>query len=231
MAGIQERHLEALGRGRGRFHEAVIDEVRHGGDAGAGKFRQIAVVVVAAPGFVGPFDGISDKGGKTGQLAGQRRQAADPERIEPPQRIHQGNDDQARRYHRPAQMGKDRKQECRGVAVDHHQVDEVRGHLHDVVLEPRQQNQHDHQGQRQCARQSGTPQHRDPEEVQDPPREQKAGARTEVGLGLQHDGQRRQMRRRHRKQPPDADRGKACGGDVGGWTWIWCGRHRRRRKL
>ena len=56
MAGIQQRHLEPFGRGRIRFHEAVMDEIRHRGDAGAGEFRQIAVVVIAAPGFVGPFE-------------------------------------------------------------------------------------------------------------------------------------------------------------------------------
>ena len=93
MAGIQQRHLETLGGDRVRFHEAVIDEIRHRGDAGAGKFRQIAVVVIAAPGFIRPGEGISDQRGKTGQLAGQRRQAADAERIEPPQRVHQGKDD------------------------------------------------------------------------------------------------------------------------------------------
>ena len=209
MAGIQQRHLQTLGGDRVRFHEAVIDEIRHRGDAGAGKFRQIAVVVIAAPGFIRPCDGISDQRRETGELAGQRRQAADAERIEPPQRIHQREDDEGGRYHRPAQIGKDRKQERRGIAVDHHQVDEVRGHLHDVVLEPRQQDQHHDQRQRQRARQRRTPQQRDPEEVQNSPRQQKAGARAEIGLGLQHHGQRRQMRRRDREQPPDADRGKA----------------------
>ena len=44
---------------------------------------------------------------------------------------------------------------------------------------------------------------------------QEAGARVEIGFGLQHDGQRRQMRRRDRKPAPDADRGGARGGDVG----------------
>ncbi len=56
-AGWQESNSGTLrphgGHGVG-FHESVIDEIRHGGDAGAGKFRQIAVVVIAAPGFVRP---------------------------------------------------------------------------------------------------------------------------------------------------------------------------------
>ena len=225
MAGIQERHLETPGGDRVRFHEAVIDEIRHGGNAGAGKFRQIAVVVIAAPGFIRPGEGISDQCGKTRQLAGQRRQTTDAERIEPPKRVHQGNGDDGSSDHGPAQIGEDRKQERRGIAVDHHQVDEVRGHLHDVVLEPRQQDQHHDQRERQRARQSGTPQQRDPEEVQDAPRQHKAGAGAEIGLGLQHDRQRRQMRCGNRQQPPEAHRGKASGGDSRGWTWIWRGRH------
>ena len=56
------------------FDEAVIEEIRHGHDAGAGKFREITVVVIAAPGFIGPFDGIADERGETDQLAGDRRQ-------------------------------------------------------------------------------------------------------------------------------------------------------------
>ena len=84
MAGIHRRHMEMLGdRGR-RFHEPVIDEIGDRGDAGAGKFRQIAVVVIAAPGLVRPCQGVSDQRGKTGQRTGRRRQAADAERIEPP---------------------------------------------------------------------------------------------------------------------------------------------------
>ena len=96
MAGIQQRHLETLGRDRIGFHETVIDEIRNRGDAGAGEFRQIAVVVIAAPGFVRPGKGISDQCGKTRQRAGQGRQATDPERIEPPQRVHQGDGDDGR---------------------------------------------------------------------------------------------------------------------------------------
>jgi hypothetical protein len=38
MAGIHQRHLETLGRHRVGFHEAVSDEIRHCGDAGAGEF-------------------------------------------------------------------------------------------------------------------------------------------------------------------------------------------------
>ena len=118
--------------------------------------------------------------------------------------------------HRPAQIGEDRKQERRAIAVDHHQVDEVRGHLHDVVLEPRQQDQHHDQGQRQRARQRRTPQQRDPEEVQDAPGQQKTEPRAEIGFGLQHQADRRQMGRGDGKQPPDADRGNAGGGDGSG---------------
>ncbi len=231
MAGIHKRHLEALGGDGVGFHEAVIDEIRNGCHAGAGKFRQIAVVVVAAPGFIGPRKGISDKRRNTRQLAGQSRQATDAERIEPPQRVHQGNDDEGCSYHRPAQIGENRKQERRGIAVDHHQIDEVRGHLHDIVLEPRQQDQHHDESERQCARQGGTPQQRDPEEVQDPPRQQEACARPEIGFGLEHDGQRRQMRGRDGKQTPDSDRAQASGGDSSGWTWIRRGRHGLGRNL
>src|SRR5205814_7264688 len=54
MAGVQQRHLETLGGDRVRFHETVIDKIRYRGDAGTGKFRQVAVVVIAAPGFIGP---------------------------------------------------------------------------------------------------------------------------------------------------------------------------------
>ena len=207
MAGIQQRHLEALGGDGVGFHETVIDEIRNRGDAGAGEFRQIAVVVVAAPGLIGPGEGISDQRREARQLAGQRRQAADAERIEPPQRVHQGDGDEGRSDDRPAQIGEDRKQERRGIAVDHHQVDEVGGHLHDVVLEPRQQHQHHDQRQRQRARQRRTPQQRDKEEVQNPPGQQKSDPRAEIGFGPQHHGQRRQMRCRDGKQPPDADRG------------------------
>ena len=85
----------------------------------------------------------------------QRRQAADAEGIEPPQRIHQRQRDEAGPDHRPAQVREDREQECDRVAVDHHEVDEVDRHLNDVVLEPRQQHQnHDH-GERQRTRQRG----------------------------------------------------------------------------
>ena len=104
MAGIQERHVETPGGDGVGFHEAVIDEIRHGVDAGAGKFRQIAVVVIAAPGFVRPGEGISDQGGKARQRAGRRRQAADPKWIEPPQRVHQGNQDQRGADDGPAQI-------------------------------------------------------------------------------------------------------------------------------
>ena len=164
LAGIHQRHLQPLGEHGVRFHEAVMDEIGYRGDAGAGEFREIAVVVIAAPGLIRPRQGIADQRGKTGQLAGQRRQAADAERIEPPQRIHQRNGDKGGQDHRPAQIRKDREQERRGVAIDHHQVDEVRGHLHHVVLEPRQQHQHHDQRQRQRARQRRTPQQRDEEE-------------------------------------------------------------------
>ena len=176
-AGIDQRHLEALVGGRGRFHEAVIDEIGDRGHAGAREFRQIAVVVIAAPGLIRPGEGIADQSGETGQHARQRRQAADAERIEPPQRIHQGNGDEAGRDHRPAQVRKDREQERHGVAIDHHQVDEVRGHLHDVVLELRQQHQHHDQRQRQRARQRRPAQQRDEEEIEDAPGQQEADAR------------------------------------------------------
>ena len=84
MTGIHRRHIEMLGDRGGGFHEPVIDEIGDRGDTGAGKFRQIAVVVIAAPGFVRPCQGISDQRGKTRQRTGRRRQAADAERIEPP---------------------------------------------------------------------------------------------------------------------------------------------------
>ena len=210
MAGIHQRHFQALGRDGVGFHEAVIDEIRHRGDAGARKFRQVAVVVIAAPGFVRPCEGIADQRGQTRQRRGRRRQPANPERIEPPQRVHQGNGNGSGADHRPAQIGEDRKQERGGVAVDHHQVDEVGGHLHDVVLQPRQQHQHHHQRQRQRAGQRRTPQQCDPEEIQDSPRQQKADARAEIGFGLQHDDQRADMRCCDGEQPPDANGGKAA---------------------
>ena len=190
--------------------KSVIDEIRYRGNAGAREFRQIAVVVIAAPGFVRPGEGISDQRRETRQRRRGGGKAADPERIEPPQRIHQGQGDQGGADHRPAQIGEDRKQERGGVAVDHHQVDEVRGHLHDVVLEPRQQHQNDDQRQRQRARQRRPPQQRDPQEIQDPPRQQKTDPRAEIGFGLQHDHQRADMGRRDGKQPPDSDRGNAA---------------------
>ena len=194
MTGIHQRHLQPLGRGGFRFHKTVIDEVGNRRHARAGEFREIAVVVIAAPGLVRPGDGLAGQRGQTGQQAGDRRQAANAERIEPPQRVHQGNGDEAGQDHRPAQVRKDREQERRGVAVDHHHVDEVRGHLHDVVLEPRQQHQCHQQRQRQRARQRRTPQQRDEEEVQDSPGQHKGQATAEIGLGLQHDRQRRHVR-------------------------------------
>ena len=127
---------------------------------------------------------------------------------------------------RPAQVREDREQERRGVAVDHDQVDEVRGHLHDVVLEPRQQHQHHDQRQRQRARQRRPAQQRDEEEVEDAPGQHEADARAEIGFGPQHDDERRQMRHRDRSSRQIADRGNAAGGNGdGGRTWIWRGRH------
>ena len=115
--------------------------------------------------------------------------------------------------HAPAQVREDREQEGRGVAIDQDQVEEVRGHLHDVVLQPRQQHQHHDQRQRQRARQRRPAQQRDKEEVEDAPGQQEAGARAEIGFGPQHDGQRRQMRHGDREQPPIADGGKTARGD------------------
>ena len=226
-AGFLQRHLEAPGGNGVGFHEAVIEEIRHRGDAGAGEFRKVPVVVIAAPGLLGPRIGISGQRGQAGQHAGQGRQAADTERIEPPQRVHQRENDDGRADHGPAQIGEDRKQERRAIAVDHHHVDEVRGHLHDAVLELRQQDQHHDQGQRQRARQRRTPQQRDPEEVQEPPGQQKTEPRSEVVFGMQHQADRRQMGGCDGKQPPETDRGKACGGDGCRWTWNWRGRHGR----
>ena len=161
------------GSPRGRrdqvLHEAVLREVGDRADAGAEEFREIAVVVIAAPGFIGMIDGIADQCSEASELAGECREAADAERIEPPQRIHQRQRDETRPDHRPAQVRENRKQEGDRVAVDHHQVDEVHGHLHDVVLEPRQQHQHHDHGQRQRARERGPPQQRDPEAVEDAP--------------------------------------------------------------
>ena len=119
----------------------------------------------------------------------------------------------------------------RGVAVDHHQVDEVRGHLHDVVLEPRQQHQQHDQRQRQRARQRRTPQQRDKEEVQDAPRQRKTHAAAEIGFGLQHDRQRRHVRCSNGRKPPEADGGKAGDKGGGGGPWIWRGRHGRQRNM
>ena len=230
MAGILQRHLEAFhGDGLG-FHETVIDEVGYRGDAGAREFRQIAVVVITAPGFVRPHHGIEGKRRQAGELAGERRQAADAERVEPPQRVHQGNGDEAGRDHRPAQIGEDRKQERGGVAIDHHQVDEVRRHLHDVVLPPRHQHQHHDQRQRQRTRQRRAPHQREEEEIQDPPCQQKADARAEIGLGLDHDRECRQMRRCNSQQPPDADRGNAASKRGDGGRRVGRGRHGRDAK-
>jgi hypothetical protein len=43
------------------------------------------------------------------------------------------------------------------------------------------------------------------------------------------------MRRRHRQQPPDTDRGEAGGERIDGWTWswtwIWRGRHGKNTTL
>ena len=216
MAGILQRHFQALGDHGVRFHEPVIHEIRDRGDAGVREFRQVAVVVVTAPGFIRPCEGISDQRRQTRQRCAGGRQAANPERIQPPQRVHQRQGDESSSDHRPAQIGEDRKQERGGVAVDHHQVDEVRGHLHDVVLEPRQQHQNDDQGQRQRARQCRPPQQRDPEEIQDSPRQQKPDPRVEIGFGLQHDDQRADMRRRNGEQAPDSDRSNAARDDGSG---------------
>ncbi len=109
MAGIHQRHVEMIVGYRIGFQKAVLDEIRYRGDAGAGKFRQIAVVVITAPGFIRPGEGIADQSGQTRQRASRRRQAADAERIEPPQRIHQGDRDGGSRNHGPAQMRKDRE--------------------------------------------------------------------------------------------------------------------------
>ena len=231
MTGIDQRHLQPLGGHGLRFHEAVIGEVGNRRHARAGEFGEIAVVVIAAPGFVRPGDGITGQHGETGQLAGQRRQAADAERIEPPQRVHQRQDDERGADHVPAQVRKDREQVGRGVAVDHHQVDEVRGHLHDVVLEPRQQHQQHDQRQRQRARQRRAPQQRDKEEVQNAPRQRKTHAAAEIGFGLQHDRQRGHVRCRNSRKPPEADGGKAGGKGGSGGPWIWRGRHGRKRNM
>ncbi len=209
MTGIDQRHLQPLGGHGLRFHEAVIGEVGNRGHARAGEFGEIAVVVIAAPGFVRPGHGLPGQRGKTGQQAGGRRQAADAERIEPPQRVHQRQDDERGADHAPAQVRKDREQVGRGVAVDHHQVDEVRGHLDDVVLEPRQQHQQHDQRQRQRARQRRAPQQRDKGEVQNAPRQREAHAAAEIGFGLQHDRQRRHVRCSNSRKPPEANGGKA----------------------
>ena len=210
MAGIHQRHLEPFVGERLGFHETVIDEVGYRGDAGARRIstdsRRRNSRARLRPATI---TGIDDQRREAGELAGERRQAADAERVEPPQRVHQGNGDEAGRDHRPAQIGEDREQERGGVAIDHHQVDEVRRHLHDVVLQPRQQHQHHDQRQRQRTRQRRAPHQRDEEEVQDPPGQQKADARAEIGLGLDHDRECRQMRRCNSQQPPDADRGNA----------------------
>ena len=167
--GVEQRHFQPFGGNRVRFHKSVVDEIGDCRHAGAGKFRQIAIIVIASPGFLRHRDGITDKCRQTGELASEGRQAAHTKRIEPPQRIHQRENDEHGQDHRPAQIGKDRKQKCRGIAIDHHQVDEVGGHLDDVVLQPREQDQQHDQRQRQGARQSRPPQQCDPEEVQNSP--------------------------------------------------------------
>ena len=155
MAGIDQRRGEAACDRRVRFEDAVLKEVVDGDDAGAREFREIAVVVIASPSLVRIGHRIERERRETAERGCERGQAPDAERIEPPQRIHQGNRDQPRQDHRPAQIRKDREQERDRVAVDHHEVDEVHRHLRDVVLEARQQHQHDDQGQRQRARQRG----------------------------------------------------------------------------
>ena len=205
MAGIEQGDVEPAARDRVLFHEAIAHEVGDRGDAGAREFREVAVVVIGAPGFVGVSQRIAGQHRKAGKRTRKRRQAADPKGIEPPQRVHQRKRDEAGRYHRPAQSREDREQERGGVAVDHHQVDEVDRHLRNVVLEPRQQHQHHDHGQRQRARQSGPAQQRDPERVEDAPAQDEAEPRAEIGLGLQHQHQPGELRCGDGKQPDNAE--------------------------
>ena len=139
-----------------------------------------------------------------------------------------GNGDEPRqRSPTSADSGKIVNRNADGVAVDHHQVDEVHRHLRDVVLEARQQHQHHDHGQRQRARQ----------------RRAAAAARSRGNSGCPRTSrkQSRELKsvsvwnirpsaarcgRGDGKQPPNADRGEAGGGGRSRRTWIWRGRHR-----
>src|SRR4029450_7804095 len=71
---------------KGKKQHGAGGEVGTRRHARAGEFGEIAVVVIAAPGFVRPGHGLPGQHGKAGKQASGRRQATDAERIEPPQR-------------------------------------------------------------------------------------------------------------------------------------------------
>ena len=159
-------------------------------DARVDEFGDVAVAGEGLVRLHRTGDRNSDRAGKAQRAAGGGNAQPDAIGIEPPQQPNGRNCDQRGKDHAAQQIGIDRQEECDGVGVEDHHVDEIDRHHQLVVLELRQQNERDDHRQRHQRRGRRPPQQRQPEKIQQKPGGHKGGLALEIGLGRQHDGER-----------------------------------------
>ena len=202
-AGGRRRRRQTIARGAVRFHQAARRKIEQRQRARARELRHVIgrlERLLAIHRHRASDSAVSAARQSTAPSAATRSRTRNGSK--PPEQHQQRQHDGGDRGDLRGQAGEDRQQERNGVGVDQHDVDEIRAHDQDVVLEPRQQDQDDDHDQRQRRRDGRPAQQRSQKKFSKPQVSRKASFGSEVVLGAKQHAERRQVQQhQHGRRP------------------------------
>ncbi len=209
MTDFLARHRQTIGDHVG-FEKPVLHEVGDGVDAGARELREVIVVEKAFPGIMRPDQRQRDQHRERSSASCGGIEAAQAKRIEPPQQVRQRHGSKPCEGDGLPEIRENREQVAERRAIDHHHVDEVHRHLHDVVFQSRQQDQHRQHRKRQPAGNGRAASQRDQQHVEGDPAQQECGPRDRIDLGHDQQHKRCELRRNHERDAPESGAGRSA---------------------